>query len=417
MGRPVASQQNKNFGLYFANVVTVPVEQRTRSVARSGEGSIFFVFASTFPQLVRLHSRSGLTQLEFNKHLQNKEFPLIRKRIRKKDSVSPRRNLAFFPPSTFRYAGRRWRNPDDAEDFACLQSSWPVLAKDRDAVSFDQFVDLVRQALKLDAETEMDGCSYLDTLSGCSTPRSSVSSEAQMDANGWICTSGECRLDLNPQEYFVQKPAVDGDVLSLIGNLDATAASCADFLPLAVNTSAARSRCWTELRDEEGARFSPGLLRHAGPLHLQDALGHDKVPLPAGHRVELPTASLPCTLPQPSAPMALPSTFPPSLPPPFPPSHPPSHPSSFHLSIPPVSHPCLPSSLSPGPNPSFSVCRPSALRASRPLLLPSPRPPSRPPSLHHHRQSAFSTKPKALTLAEVKGLGPEHGQNLYICRT
>eukprot|EP00961_Rhodomonas_salina_P139731 1880423-Rhodomonas_salina.1 len=169
MGRPSASKQNKQFGVFFANVVTVPVESRNTTVARSGEGSIFYVFAHCFPELVRIQARCGLTQLEFNKYLQTNDFPLIRKRIRRKTSVSPRKKLAFFPPSSFRFAGRRWRNPDTVEDLAYLCSAWPVVTKGLNAIPFEGFIDLVRQAILLDDERgEMDaGC---ETLSACSTP-------------------------------------------------------------------------------------------------------------------------------------------------------------------------------------------------------------------------------------------------------
>jgi hypothetical protein len=166
MGRPAASKQNKQFGVFFANVVTVPVESRNTTVARSGEGAIFYVFAQCFPELVRTSSRCGLTQLEFNKYLQNNDFPLIRKRIRRKTCLSPRKKLAFFPPSSFRFAGRRWRNPDNAEDFAYLRAAWPVVTKGLNAIPFEGFVEFVRQAILLDEQSELEG----DLMSACSTP-------------------------------------------------------------------------------------------------------------------------------------------------------------------------------------------------------------------------------------------------------
>lgn len=182
MGRPTASKENKQFGAFFANIVTVPVPSRSITVARSGEGAVFYVFAQCFPDLVRTHSRNGLTQLEFNKFLQSNDFPLIRKRNRSKSCVSPRAKLEFFPPSSFRFAGRRWRNPDDQEDLAYLCSAWPIVSKGLKAISFEGFCDAMRDAIRLDeqmgemvesgSETNSGRSSpRADTLSACSTPR------------------------------------------------------------------------------------------------------------------------------------------------------------------------------------------------------------------------------------------------------
>ena len=208
MGRPTASKENKQFGAFFANIVTVPVQSRSMTVARSGEGAIFYVFAQCFPDLVRTHSRNGLTQLEFNKFLQSNDFPLIRKRNRSKSSVSPRAKLEFFPPSSFRFAGRRWRNPDDQEDLAYLCSAWPIVSKGLKAISFEGFCNAMRDAIRLDeqmgemvesASETMSGCSSprADTLSACSTPRghedSPFGSESGDNETG-MSESEECEV-------------------------------------------------------------------------------------------------------------------------------------------------------------------------------------------------------------------------------
>lgn len=169
MGRPAASKASKEFGVFFSNIVTVPVASRKAMVLRSGEGAIFHVFAQTFPGLIREQARCGLTQLEFNKHLQNNGFSLTRRRITKFNPPE-RKALEFFPLSSFSFSGRRWRNPDTDEDLAYLRAAWPVVTREVFApIPFESFVDVLRKAILLDiANGDMDGGS--DAAVECSTP-------------------------------------------------------------------------------------------------------------------------------------------------------------------------------------------------------------------------------------------------------
>lgn len=255
MGRPTASKENKQFGVFFANVVTVPVESRSTTVARSGEGAIFYIFAQCFPDLVRTNSRNGLTQLEFNKYLQTNDFPLIRKRNRSKTCMSPRKKLAFFPPSSFRFSGRRWRNPDNLEDLAYLRSAWPIVTKGLNAITFEGFCDAVREAIALDDQMgEMiEMCS--DTMSACSTPRATKRCKVDFSDSDDVSDSeeGEAAEEMPAhhfpaEDHLLDLPLVDNHEIDHHEPCFDVAASHAEFElePVPVGQKRRRSEKWID---------------------------------------------------------------------------------------------------------------------------------------------------------------------------
>eukprot|EP00961_Rhodomonas_salina_P239185 3231380-Rhodomonas_salina.1 len=147
MVRAAASKNNKQLAVFFASMIT-EYDRSSGHIARSGEWSVFYVFAQCFPDLVRTNSRRGLTQLEFNKALENNGFSRIRKRTQQTLRFNQKtKNSEFFLPSSFRFRNRRWRNPDNIQDRQFLNAGWDLLTKsEKVAFSFDSLLNLIREA-------------------------------------------------------------------------------------------------------------------------------------------------------------------------------------------------------------------------------------------------------------------------------
>lgn len=116
MVRACASQESKDFGHLFCVTVTAEIAKdqpgyTKNTVGRSGEYAIFDALQRCFPGAARTGRRDGVSQVELNKHLE-KCAGFLRYRYRANNS------------SCYRYAHRRWRNPDDPVDMAFLTSLW-----------------------------------------------------------------------------------------------------------------------------------------------------------------------------------------------------------------------------------------------------------------------------------------------------
>lgn len=73
MGRPAASEANKQLSVLFANLITCRSDSRGSTIARCGKCSIYALFKSVIPDAVRdlqTGTRDGVSEVEFNKVLQ-----------------------------------------------------------------------------------------------------------------------------------------------------------------------------------------------------------------------------------------------------------------------------------------------------------------------------------------------------------
>eukprot|EP00961_Rhodomonas_salina_P208344 2811376-Rhodomonas_salina.1 len=86
MVRPVGSNHNKYLGVSFAFLNTIQSPERTSTVGRSGNFSVFEIFAQVFPDAVRHYARDGVTNCELNKAMESSGF--VRTRFRNKEALA-----------------------------------------------------------------------------------------------------------------------------------------------------------------------------------------------------------------------------------------------------------------------------------------------------------------------------------------
>lgn len=119
MGRPTGSLQNKQIAVLFANFFSV--ESRMCSIGRCGRDSVFGLFAEVFPSRVRGTSRHGVSQVEINKVLEARGF--VRHRCRR-----TLRKSSVLDACSYRFNERRWRCPDNAQDYELLCQAWDKIS-------------------------------------------------------------------------------------------------------------------------------------------------------------------------------------------------------------------------------------------------------------------------------------------------
>uniref|UniRef100_A0A7S4P3W5 Uncharacterized protein n=2 Tax=Guillardia theta TaxID=55529 RepID=A0A7S4P3W5_GUITH len=129
MGRPVASEENKQLGLCFAHAVTAPSEDPASVVARSGRLCIFAALEECCPSSIRnptsAKGRRGLTMIEFNKSLERAGFRKMRDR--RIDAATRQEDPTGAGLCLFSF--RQWKNPDDESKKWDLFKSWEYLVE------------------------------------------------------------------------------------------------------------------------------------------------------------------------------------------------------------------------------------------------------------------------------------------------
>ncbi|EKX41595.1 hypothetical protein GUITHDRAFT_112305 [Guillardia theta CCMP2712] len=85
MGRPVASEENKVIALAYANAVSKNLPPSSRCfIPRTGWLSLYEGFKECCPSAIRgsdsLIGRQGLTEMEFNKHMERNGYKKTRDR-------------------------------------------------------------------------------------------------------------------------------------------------------------------------------------------------------------------------------------------------------------------------------------------------------------------------------------------------
>lgn len=144
MGRPAASQANKETGLLFAKAACV-CRNADGMVARNGPLSVFGALAACFPNIVRDENggpRDGLTFHELNKMLQKHGFQ--RKRSR---SAALNRSSDRFGVGMYLFNMCRWRDSTNAADREEMQKGWFHLMRTYPSLeatcTFDRFCEVV----------------------------------------------------------------------------------------------------------------------------------------------------------------------------------------------------------------------------------------------------------------------------------
>eukprot|EP00961_Rhodomonas_salina_P028247 381526-Rhodomonas_salina.1 len=147
MGRPQPSSRNKQLSLIFANSVTAPSSRVTPSpdtVGRTDAPSLFDVFSRVCPSATRdQHGRGdGMSLAKFNKLLEADGFQRIRLRARARKIVD-RESEDF---NSYRFGGRRWRDPDNPEDMAAIAAFWHCFSEFA-ACTLEEMTGILREAL------------------------------------------------------------------------------------------------------------------------------------------------------------------------------------------------------------------------------------------------------------------------------
>eukprot|EP00961_Rhodomonas_salina_P298310 3937962-Rhodomonas_salina.2 len=117
MVRPKASKLNKQLSVVFANSVTAPILHQTQvvyTVGRNGAHSVHEIFTQFCPKATSCQSRDGVTEAQFNKALENHGFDRVRMRATTRQIMGK----VIDRKSCYRFGGRRWLDPDDANDMA-----------------------------------------------------------------------------------------------------------------------------------------------------------------------------------------------------------------------------------------------------------------------------------------------------------
>eukprot|EP00961_Rhodomonas_salina_P092375 1242912-Rhodomonas_salina.1 len=152
MVRPRASQRNHQLSVLFANIVTttasLPRGPLKDTIGRKGPHSLFEVLSKVCPSATRDRSRDGVSEVEYNKALEKDGFQRVRVRFR--ESSQQLTEEESEGASVYRFAGRRWRNPDDSDDMAALVKAWPLLSEIV-ACSLMDAVQILREAIVAEA--------------------------------------------------------------------------------------------------------------------------------------------------------------------------------------------------------------------------------------------------------------------------
>eukprot|EP00961_Rhodomonas_salina_P029747 400662-Rhodomonas_salina.1 len=185
MVRPQASEACKMLSLHVANSITAPSQYlvSTDSIGRSGSSvfiTMFDVLARVCPSATRVHNnRNGVSVTEFNKILERNGYSRVRMRICRasKEPSAPEGASC----TCYRFAGRRWLDPDDAQDLDQLAkvwvhfcahsplSLWDVSQVLREAIAKDAALlakpsrRLAARAAKQRASSTSSACSDADT--------------------------------------------------------------------------------------------------------------------------------------------------------------------------------------------------------------------------------------------------------------
>jgi len=130
MGRPSASQENRQIGLLFSKAACVNGAAKAFDgmVARNGSMSVFGALSACYPSIVRDERggpRDGLTCMELNKTLQKNGFQ--RKRNRRSASIN--RSSDRFGAGMYLFHMCRWRDPKCPEDLVEMQAGWASLVR------------------------------------------------------------------------------------------------------------------------------------------------------------------------------------------------------------------------------------------------------------------------------------------------
>eukprot|EP00288_Rhodomonas_lens_P014329 CAMPEP_0177693712 /NCGR_PEP_ID=MMETSP0484_2-20121128/2546_1 /TAXON_ID=354590 /ORGANISM="Rhodomonas lens, Strain RHODO" /LENGTH=333 /DNA_ID=CAMNT_0019204541 /DNA_START=41 /DNA_END=1039 /DNA_ORIENTATION=+ len=146
MGRASASIQNRELAKQFAQLVTVPTTCVNDMIARSGPLSIFAALSECCPECVRgcgVNQKYGIAEAEFNKAVQACGF--IRERDRRVNAMT--RSSDPLGAGMYLFSQRRWRDVNDPQDKAELESGWAALCERLPWISrqctLDRFFELV----------------------------------------------------------------------------------------------------------------------------------------------------------------------------------------------------------------------------------------------------------------------------------
>ncbi|EKX54303.1 hypothetical protein GUITHDRAFT_99780 [Guillardia theta CCMP2712] len=148
MGRPIASEHNKKIGLTFANIVTekVPGKGSHSIIDRAGKYSIFRALSICCPASVRNEDpyvgRHGMTEIEFNKHLEKNGFVKMRTRSPYSEDWEDTEDCRNVQGIRYFYTGRRWRNPADKHDLEILEQGWKECLAPSTALKLDHFLNV-----------------------------------------------------------------------------------------------------------------------------------------------------------------------------------------------------------------------------------------------------------------------------------
>jgi len=134
MGRPSASDVNKNIGLLFSDAVTEDTQNRNwpsfQIVDRTGRLSLFEALTAFVPSVIRdttsQSGRNGLTRIEFNKYLEKNGFFKARSKSPYDEDQEESRGKQV-QGVRYYFVYRRWLNPEDAADRKVLESKWVIL--------------------------------------------------------------------------------------------------------------------------------------------------------------------------------------------------------------------------------------------------------------------------------------------------
>eukprot|EP00961_Rhodomonas_salina_P169139 2278913-Rhodomonas_salina.1 len=150
MVRPRGSQESREVGLLFANLVTVEDSDPDARVLRTGTRSIFAVLSCICPWTVRegdTGSRDGLSLAEFNKVLESNGFLKSRQRLSRSSSA-----YGLEDAGSYCFAKRRWRDPSDDNDRSALIDGFRTLQKscirDRELLDEDSFLEYMLSVRK-----------------------------------------------------------------------------------------------------------------------------------------------------------------------------------------------------------------------------------------------------------------------------